>query len=116
MNKQRRIGMFGVFTILVFVVAGAIVSMKAIPAYLEYFAIKKSFEALKAEAKDGNTKAIKDRFNARAIIDDIKSINANDLEITREGGEVVVSASYQKVVPLFANVSLLLDFEATTQE
>ena len=116
MNKQRGIGMLGVFMILVLVIAGVILSMKAIPAYLEYFAIKKTFAALKAEAKGNDIKSIKDRFNARAMIDDIKSITANDLEISREGGAVVVSASYQKVVPLFANVSLLLDFEATTQE
>jgi Domain of unknown function (DUF4845) len=116
MNKQRGIGMLGVLTILVLVVAAAILSMKAIPAYLEYFSIKKAFAALKSEVKGGGVKEIKDKFNARATIDDIKSITANDLEISKEGGVVVVSASYQKVVPLFANVSLLLDFEASTQE
>ncbi len=116
MIKQQGMGMLGVFMILVLVVAGAIISMKAIPAYLEYFAIKSAFAAIKSEAKNGSVKEIKDKFNARAVIDDFKSITANDLEISKEGGVVVVSASYQKVVPLFANVSLLLDFEATTQE
>lgn len=116
MDKQRGIGMLGMMMILVVVVAAAIISMKAIPAYLEYFSIKKAFTALKTEVKSGSAKEIKDKFHARAVIDDIKSITANDLEISKEGGEVVVSASYQKVVPLFANVSLLLDFEASTQE
>ncbi len=116
MNKQRGMGMLGVFMILVLVVAGAIIMMKAIPPYLEYFSIKKAFTALKAEAKGGNIKDVKDKFSARATVDDIKSITANDLEITKDGGEMVVSASYQKVVPLFANVSLLIDFQASTQE
>lgn len=116
MNKQRGASVLGVLMIIVIVVAVAIVSMKAIPAYLEFYAIKKTFQALKAEAKGGGAKEIKDRFNARATIDDIKSITANDLEITKEGGNVVVSASYQKIVPLFANVSLLIDFAASTND
>ncbi len=116
MNKQRGIGMMGVLMILVLVVAGAIVSMKVIPAYLEYFNIKKAFTALKTEVKSGSSKEIKNKLNARAAIDDIKSITENDLEISREGGDVVVSASYQKIVPLFGNVSVLIDFEASTQE
>ncbi len=116
MIKQRGMGMLGILFIVILVVAAAIVSMKAIPAYLEYFTIKSTFTALKAEAKNGSAKSIKDRFNARAIVDDIKSLKAEDLEISKQGDELVVSASYQKVVPLFANVSLLIDFEATTQE
>lgn len=116
MKKQRGMGMLGVLMMLVLLVAGAIIMMKAIPPYLEYFAIKKAFTALKNETKSGNTKAIKDKFDARATIDDIKSITANDLEISKDGGEVVVSASYQKVVPLFANISLLIDFQASTRE
>lgn len=116
MHKQRGIGMLGIFIILVLVVAGAITAMKAIPAYIEFFAIKKAIAALKTEVRGGGVKEIKDKFNARATIDDIKSITANDLEISKDGGEVVVSANYQKVVPLFANISLLIDFQASTQE
>ncbi len=116
MNKQRGMGMLGIFMVLVLVVAGAIIMMKAIPPYLEFFAVKKAITALKSEAKGGNTRDIKDKFDARAAVDDIKSITANDLEITKEGGETVVSANYQKVVPLFANLSLLIDFQASTQE
>lgn len=116
MNKQRGMGMLGVLIIVVLVVAGVIVSMKAIPAYLEFFAVKRAVSALKSEADGVSVKAIKDKFDSRAIIDDIKSITANDLEISKEGGKVVVSVEYQKVVPLFANVSLLLDFQTSTQQ
>ena len=116
MHKQRGMGVLGIFSILAIIVFGAIVTMKAVPVYLEFFAIKKAFTALKAEAKEGTTKQIKDRFDARATIDDIKSITSNDLEISKEGGQTVVNASYQRVVPLFANISLLFDFNASTVE
>ena len=116
MHKQRGIGALGVFTLLVLGVASAIILLKAIPPYLEFFSIKNAISALKSDAKSGDVREIKKKFDARATIDDIKSITGDDLEISKEGGEVVVSASYQKVVPLFANISLLIDFEASTQE
>ena len=37
-----------------------------------------------------------------------------ELEIGKDGGEVVISFAYAKKIPLFANVSLLIDFAAST--
>ena len=37
-----------------------------------------------------------------------------ELDISKEGGEVVISVAYAKKVPLFANVALCIDFVAST--
>jgi Domain of unknown function (DUF4845) len=116
MRKQKGLGIVSIFLLLVLLVGGAIVAMKCFPVYLEYFALKKTFAALRAEGKDATPKAIKEKFNARRAIDDFKSVNADDLEISKEGGQTVVTADYQVVVPLFSNISLLLDFKLSTQE
>jgi hypothetical protein len=42
-------------------------------------------------------------------------VSANDLVITKEGGQVVISFSYRKEVPLFANVGLYFNFEASSK-
>jgi hypothetical protein len=115
MSKQRGMGIVSIFFLLVLLIGGAIVVMKCVPTYLEYFAIKRTFSVLKAEAKGASAREVKQKFNARAQIDDIKSITADDLEISQEGGETVVSASYQVVIPMFSNISLLFDFNASTQ-
>ena len=39
---------------------------------------------------------------------------ADDLEITKDGIELVISFSYQKKIPLFSNVSLVFDFEGSS--
>ena len=116
MRKQRGLGIVSIFLLLALLFVGAIIAMKCVPVYLEYYAIKKTFAVLSAETKNASAKEVKDKFQARATIDDIKSITANDLEISKEGGVTVVSTAYQVTVPLFANVSLLLDFHASTQE
>jgi hypothetical protein len=47
-------------------------------------------------------------------MDDVKSVTPQDLDITKEGGELVISFKYEKKVPLFANVSLVFDFEGSS--
>ncbi len=115
MRKQRGMGIVSIFFLLALLFVSAIIAMKCFPVYLEYFAIKRTFAALSTETKNASPKEVKEKFRARAQIDDIKSINADDLEISKEGGETVVSTAYQVTVPLFYNVSLLLDFSASTQ-
>ena len=63
-----------------------------------------------------NRIVFKMKFSNHATIDDIKSVQPDDLEISKEGGKVVVSASYQVTIPLAGNISLLMDFNPSTQQ
>ena len=116
MKKHRGMGMLGMFLILALVLGSAVVGMKMLPSYLEYFAIKKAFKTISTDMGSASVKDIKMKFTSHAIIDNIKSIKQDDLEITKEGGKVVVSASYQVTIPLGGNISLLLDFNPTTAQ
>ncbi len=106
------------FTITVIVVA-ALLTMKLFPAYAEFFAVKKAINRL---ATEGNLSGMDKRDIQRAFerssdISDIKSIKPTDLIITRNAsGETTVSADYEVVVPLVANVSALLTFHASTDQ
>ena len=51
----------------------------------------------------------------KTIVEEVPSVNDKDLEITKEGGEVVISFAYRKEVPLFANVGVYLDFAASSK-
>ena len=55
-------------------------------------------------------------FSKRAQIDNIKAVTANDIDVTREGDSVVLSASYQTKVKLFGNLSACIDFEASSRK
>jgi len=41
--------------------------------------------------------------------------SADDLDISKEQGEVVIAFAYSRKIPLFGNVSLCLDFEGGTR-
>ena len=92
-----------------------VMAAKLMPAYVEYYTVMKMFKAMD-EAGDlkGTVRDIRKSFDRRNAIEDVKSVRADDLEITKEGGEAVVSASWAVRVPMVHNISACLDFTATT--
>ena len=84
------------------------------PAVIEYIAIERAVQKIKNE---GTTVGeIQAAFDRHATIDDITSINAKDLDITKEGDQIVISYAYQKKIPIIDNVSLVIDFAGTTRD
>jgi protein involved in polysaccharide export with SLBB domain len=98
------------FAILVIV---AIFGMKLVPSYLEFRSAKTAIDAL-ARAGGATPNDIRRQFESRSAVDDINSVKAQDLEITKQGNQVVISFSYRKEVPLFRNVGLYIDYQATS--
>ena len=114
-NKQGGIGFPVIFLIGVVIALGAVGAMKIAPAYTEFSTIKKTITAVAAgEGRTGNVTEIRKAFDRRAQIDTITAVTAGELEITKEGGDVVIAVAYVKKIPLFANVSLTIDFVAST--
>lgn len=94
----------------------SLLAMKAIPPWIEYGNLVKAVKGTAADAslKTGTVANVRAAFTRRADMDDVKSVKAEDLDITKEGGELVISFKYEKKVPLFNNVSLVFDFEGSS--
>jgi len=92
-----------------------VMGAKLFPAYVEYYTVKKMLRQMD-EAGDlkGTVRDIRNSFDKRNAIEDVKNVRPDDLEITKEGGEAVVSVNWSVRVPLVSNVSACLDFAATT--
>jgi hypothetical protein len=87
---------------------------KLIPAYMEYGTAKSAIEAIAREREAGTPMEVRRAFDSRAAIDDITVVKAADLDITKQGNEMVIGFAYRKEVPLFANVGVYMDFAAST--
>lgn len=98
------------FAILVIV---AIFGMKLVPSYLEFKAAKNAIDLL-ARSGAASPNDIRRSFESRSAVDNITAVKAQDLEITKQGNQVVISFSYRKEVPLFSNVGLYIDYAATS--
>jgi Domain of unknown function (DUF4845) len=114
-NKQRGISFLVIFLIGVVLALAAVGAMKIAPAYAEFMTAKKAIVAIAAgEGRTGSVTEMRKAFDRRSAIDNITVVTPGDLEISKDGGEVVISFAYAKKIPLFANVSLLIDFAAST--
>jgi hypothetical protein len=109
-------GYLGISLIAIAIILVVVGGMKVVPAYIEYFTLKKAIFKMteSGELRGSNQKQIKDAFNRQAAVDDITAVGAADLDIQINGQDVVLGFAYEKRVHLFSNVSILFEFEAST--
>lgn len=116
MKKQKGMGFLGTLLIIIAAIVLLITGMRVAPAYIEYFAVKNILRSMagSAEVQGGNPKEIRNAFDKRASIDNISSVKGEDLDINKGGNGTVVSAAYTFKTPLVANVSVVIDFTASS--
>jgi predicted dinucleotide-binding enzyme len=115
-NKQTGVSLSGLIVVFVILIFLALLGMKVGPAVAEFFTAKKHIVAIAQEKRNASVAEIRKAWEQRTMIDEVSTISANDLEITKDGGDVVISFAYKKEVPLFANIGLYIDFAASSKE
>lgn len=113
-HRQRGLSIIGLIFIGLIVVGLLTIGFKVVPAVIEYVAIERAIQKIKNEGT--TVPEIQAAFGRHATIDDISSINATDLDITKEGDQIVISYAYAKKIPILDNVSLVIDFAGTTRD
>ena len=109
-RTQKGMGIFGMIFVLGMIAIVALLVLKLTPVYLEYFTVKK---AIAAVAREGATEPadVRRAFDKQADIDRIEVITARDIRVS--GG--TLSFAYDKKIPLFANISLYIEFEGSSK-
>ena len=93
----------------------ALVVIKIAPTAIEYYKIQKDIKAVAAAAAPSATvPELRAAYSKFAEIDHISDVRPEDLDITKEGNQIVISFAYEKRIPLFGPVSLLIDYNAST--
>ncbi len=90
--------------------------MKVAPSVIEYYQILKATKAVSQDSalKSASVGEVRKSFGKYQEIDNFKKIGPQDIEVTKEGGDLVVAFAYQDKIPLFANVSILIDYEGSS--
>jgi hypothetical protein len=117
-NRQQGLSLMGLIFGGFVLVFAMLLLMKVTPSYIEYFAIKKAVVGIAAETRGRGVTVSEVRrlFDSRSAVDDINSVKATDLEITKEGNDYVIGASYRREVPLFGHVGLYFDFSVSSAD
>ena len=115
-NKQTGVSLSGLIIVFVILIFLALLGFKVGPGIAEFFTAKDIIKKIANEKRNASVAEIRKAWDQRTMIEEIKTISSSDLEITKEGGDVVISFAYKKEVPLFANIGLYIDFAANSKE
>lgn len=117
MKKQAGVSLVGMLIVASLAAFVLLLGFRSVPAYSEYFAIKKILNAMvKESTKDTTVSQFRKDFEKRAYIDYVETVGPEDLLVTKEGGNIVLSIEYERRVPVVANISLVFEFNPTTKD
>lgn len=109
-RRQRGITLIGLVLWGVVIAFIALLAMKVFPAVNEYWTIKRVVQDI-ARASPTTVADVRKAFERQQAVEySIESVNAKDLEVTKEGDSLVVRFAYDKEIPLFEPVFLLMKF------
>lgn len=115
MRYQRGVSLTGLLFWGALVAIVAMLGIKVAPTTIEYYKILKSVKATAANVQQGATvPEIRLAFSKYAEVDHIRDFSPTDLDISKEGGRVVISFAYKKEIPLFHPVSLVIEYSGTS--
>ena len=106
-SKQRGISFFGLIVVAVVLAVSGVIAAQVFPTVVEYQAVVK---AVNKSAEGASVAEVRMIFDKQTAIDDIRSISARDLEVTKEGDKVVVNFAYQREIHLTGPAFLTLKY------
>jgi len=114
MNRQRGVALSGLMFWGVIIALVAVLGMKAGPEYLNYFSVLKAVKSIAANSTGKTVPEIRAAYGKQMDSGYFKTVEPGDLDISKEGNDVVISFAYESRIPLFANISLLIDFKGSS--
>ena len=115
-SRQRGLTMFGFLFVAVLLVLAAILAMKLVPAYIEFYTLKEIIATMghETDIRSKSNRDIRNDFSKRASTSYVTVIKPDELVITNEGGVPVISFEYEYRTKLVGNISLVVDFSASS--
>jgi hypothetical protein len=114
MRYQRGVALSGLLFWGFVIIMVSVLGLKVAPTAIEYFKILKDSKAVVGQVPETASVAeVRTAFNKFAEVDHL-DFKADQLDISKENGKIVISFEYEKRIPLFYNVSLLIDYKGST--
>ena len=115
--RQRGITILAAILLLIVIGFVAVLVMRVLPIYIDYFSARSTLEGLRSEpgiqerSQIDITKSIDRRFN----ISYIEHLQAKDIKIIKKGGVLSLLLKYEDRRPLMGNMDVIAKFNDTIQ-
>ncbi len=113
--RQRGVTLFGLLFWALLIGFGAYLVIRVFPTVNEYLTIKSAVEKIAAQ-QPATVAEVRTAFDRQKEVEySISTISGKDLLITKENDRVVVAFSYDKLIPIYGPVSVLIKYEGRSK-
>lgn len=114
-RTQRGVTLFGLMFWAIFIAFSGYVLVRTVPTVNEYFTIQSIVTRIAAKPP-ASVPEVRAAFDKQVQIErGVDAVKGKDLVITKVNDRVVIAFAYDKIVPLFGPVNLLLKYEGRSQ-
>jgi len=106
-SRQRGISFLGLIFVGGVLAVVGVVAAQVFPTFVEYQAVAK---AVKKASGGSTVPEVRTLFDRAAEVDNITSMKAKDLEITKDGETIVVKFAYEREIHLAGPAFLTLKY------
>jgi Tfp pilus assembly major pilin PilA len=109
-GRQRGMTVIGMLLLLIVIAFVALIAMKVVPMYIQYYTIKSTIESVRKEPQIAQMSPtdIQNAIQKRFDIGYVDNITARDLKIRNENRGRVLDLVYQDERALFYGLSVVL--------
>ena len=114
-SAQRGLTLFGLLFWAVVVGFVAYVAVRVLPTVNEYATIQRAVEKI-AETQPATVAEVRQAFDKQRELEfSIASVTGKDLQVTKENDRVVVAFAYDKQIPIYGPVFILIKYEGRSR-
>lgn len=114
MKYQRGVALSGLIFWGIVIALIAVLGIKVTPTTIEYYKILKDCRATVGKVgPDASVADVRKAFDRFGEIDQL-AFDSKELDISKDNGRIVIEFAYEKRIPLFWNVSLLIEYKGST--
>lgn len=119
-KQQRGMTLIGWIIVISIGISAFVLMIRLIPPYLESMSVKSALTSVAEDAsiKSMSTYKVQDMLAKRLYVNDVKSVKADALEVTKESnGKIALGLKYEVRIHAIGNIDVVLTFDkkAVTQ-
>ena len=114
-RSQRGITLLGLMFWAILIGFSGYVLVRTLPTVNEYLTIQRTVKQI-AESSPSTVAETRQAFDKQKSIEySIEAISGKDLIVTKENDRVVVAFAYDKLIPIYGPVNLLIKYEGRSK-
>jgi Tfp pilus assembly protein PilE len=111
-HQQRGLTFLGLLIVGAVLAFAGVVLAQVVPTYVEYMAVQK---AVNTAATGATVSDVRSLFDKAAQINSIRVISGKDLDVGKEGDQVVVSFAYSREIHLVGPAYLVMKYAGRSE-